>query len=146
MPLGAAGLNYRYVHHILPDDPDVQPDPVIGIAKSIVGDITDSSNQAKAFAFMFVTWQISSSVGYVVVPVSLSVSMTRILSYRLLIGGTFSRPADRFPELFTHPFWEQYPYFLPCFITSIIIFSIALFILFFFKEVCFYANVKPSVY
>ena len=61
-----------FVHHILLDHPDVQTDPVIGIAKSIVGDITDSSNQAKAFAFMLVAWQMSSSVGYVVVPVALS--------------------------------------------------------------------------
>ena len=71
MPLGAAGRKYRHVHHILPDHPEVQPAPVIGIGKSIVGDITDSSNQAKAFAFMFMAWQIGATVGYVVAPVSL---------------------------------------------------------------------------
>ena len=33
---------------------------------------------------------------------------------RPTIGGQLSRPHDRWPNVFTHPFWIQYPYFLPC--------------------------------
>ena len=61
-----------FVYHILPDYPGTQPAPVIGIAKSVVGDITDSSNQAKAFSLLFVGVQIGSSLGYVVALVLLS--------------------------------------------------------------------------
>jgi hypothetical protein len=25
-----------------------------------------------------------------------------------------SKPHDQWPELFTNPFWVNYPYFLPC--------------------------------
>ena len=56
---------------ILPNYPEAQPSPVIGIVKSIVGDVTDSSNQAKAFAFMFVIWQVGATFGYLFAPVSL---------------------------------------------------------------------------
>jgi hypothetical protein len=30
------------------------------------------------------------------------------------IGGVLSRPQDRWPDRFSHPFWAEYPYFLPC--------------------------------
>ena len=34
--------------------------------------------------------------------------------FRPLIGGVLSRPQDRWPNAFSHPFWAEYPYFLPC--------------------------------
>ena len=68
-PSGGCWTDKKVVHHILSDHPEVQPAPAIGIGKSIVGDITNSSNQAKAFAFMLVIWQIGATVGYVVAPV-----------------------------------------------------------------------------
>jgi hypothetical protein len=34
-------------------------------------------------------------------------------------GGVLSRPQDRWPNLFSHPFWGKYPYFLPCLATSV---------------------------
>ena len=30
------------------------------------------------------------------------------------LGGVLSRPQDRWPTVFSHPFWTKYPYFLPC--------------------------------
>jgi hypothetical protein len=36
-----------------------------------------------------------------------------------LVGGTLSRPQDRWPHLFTHPFWANYPYFLPCLVVAV---------------------------
>ena len=35
------------------------------------------------------------------------------------IGGMLSRPQDRWPLHFSHPFWAEYPYFLPCFAVAI---------------------------
>jgi len=36
-----------------------------------------------------------------------------------LIGGTLSRPQDRWPRLFSHPFWAKYPYSLPCLVAAV---------------------------
>ncbi|KAF5317946.1 hypothetical protein D9619_012266 [Psilocybe cf. subviscida] len=66
-----------------------------GVIKSVVGEITDSTNSADAFALLHVPWAAGSSFG-------------------ALIGGTFSRPADQFPSLFHSKFWIDHPYFLPC--------------------------------
>jgi hypothetical protein len=52
-----------------------------------------------------------------------------------VIGGTLARPQDNFPQLFSSPFWGEFPYFLPCGVTAG--FSLLTFgaILFFLKEV-----------
>jgi len=34
------------------------------------------------------------------------------------IGGVLSRPQDRWPHTFSHPFWADYPYFLPCLVAA----------------------------
>ncbi len=46
--------------------------------------------------------------------------------YRPLIGGQLAKPHDRWPTLFTHPFWQYYPYFLPCAASAL--FSVGIFI------------------
>ncbi|KIY51665.1 MFS general substrate transporter [Fistulina hepatica ATCC 64428] len=72
----------------------------IGVMKSIMGDLTDASNRAEVFGWMPVVWGLGSTLGP-------------------LIGGTLARPSDRFPSVFGGvPFWEKYPYFLPCLVTS----------------------------
>src|SRR6266404_4501898 len=38
--------------------------------------------------------------------------------FRPFIGGIFSRPQDRWPNVFSHPFWGDNPYFLPCLLTT----------------------------
>jgi hypothetical protein len=35
-----------------------------------------------------------------------------------MIGGQLSKPATRIPILFDTPFWQDYPYALPCFIAA----------------------------
>jgi len=35
-----------------------------------------------------------------------------------LIGGVLSRPQDRWPNTFSHRFWADYPYFLPCLVSA----------------------------
>ncbi|CAE6445293.1 unnamed protein product [Rhizoctonia solani] len=81
-----------------------------GVIKSIVAELTDSTNQAQGFALLSVTWYLGSTLGP-------------------LIGGSLSKPAERFPGLFgsrNHSwaklgmkgFWTDYPYFLPCFVAA----------------------------
>ncbi|KAF9048269.1 MFS general substrate transporter [Hymenopellis radicata] len=68
----------------------------IGVIKSMMAEMTDSTNIAQAYAYMPISW----STGAVLGPI---------------IGGALSRPAEQFPELFGNSeFLKEYPYFLPC--------------------------------
>lgn len=54
-----------------------------------------------------------------------------------MLGGTLSKPHERFPRYFGGGFWVKYPYFLPSFITSCFVVFASAVALVFFKEVCF---------
>lgn len=41
-----------------------------------------------------------------------------LLIIRPLIGGQLAKPHDRWPDVFTSPFWQYYPYFLPCAVSA----------------------------
>ncbi|KAH8979284.1 MFS general substrate transporter [Lactarius akahatsu] len=71
----------------------------IGVVKSMTAELTDETNAARGFSMPPVAW----SLGYVIGP---------------LIGGILSRPQDRWPHIFSHPFWADYPYFLPCLVAA----------------------------
>ncbi|KAF8840251.1 MFS transporter [Paxillus ammoniavirescens] len=66
-----------------------------GVMKSMLGELTDSTNRAQGFAWFPLAWSLGTTLGPA-------------------IGGTLSRPQDNFPHLFTSPFWAKFPYFLPC--------------------------------
>ncbi|KAG2138617.1 major facilitator superfamily domain-containing protein [Suillus bovinus] len=67
-----------------------------GVIKSMMIDITDSSNIAQAFGFLPLPWMTGNTLGP-------------------LIGGSLSHPADRFPRLFGQStFLKTHPYFLAC--------------------------------
>ncbi|KAM6495126.1 major facilitator superfamily transporter [Amanita muscaria] len=68
----------------------------VGVLKSVIGELTDSTNRADGFAYLAVVW----SVGATIAPV---------------IGGSLSHPHERLPAVFTSEFWREFPYFLPCF-------------------------------
>ncbi|KAH9008732.1 major facilitator superfamily domain-containing protein [Lactarius pseudohatsudake] len=70
-----------------------------GVIKSMIAELTDETNVARGFSMPPVAW----SLGYVIGP---------------LIGGGLSRPQDRWPHIFSHPFWVDYPYFLPCLVAA----------------------------
>ncbi|KAH9027866.1 MFS general substrate transporter [Lactarius pseudohatsudake] len=70
-----------------------------GVIKSMIAELTDETNVARGFSMPPVAW----SLGYVIGP---------------LIGGGLSRPQDRWPHIFSHPFWADYPYFLPCLVAA----------------------------
>ncbi|KAN0136118.1 MFS general substrate transporter [Lactarius tabidus] len=67
----------------------------VGVMKSMMIELTDETNMARGFSLIAVTWAVGGTLGP-------------------FIGGVLSRPQDRWPDLFSHPFWGKYPYFLPC--------------------------------
>ncbi|KIK52652.1 hypothetical protein GYMLUDRAFT_1028530 [Collybiopsis luxurians FD-317 M1] len=68
----------------------------VGVIKSILAEMTDTTNIAQAYAYMPIAWSSGGALGP-------------------MIGGTLARPADQFPEIFGHSeFLKKYPYFLPC--------------------------------
>jgi len=87
----------------------------IGVMKSVMGELTDSSNRAEGFSLMPVVWATGATLGP-------------------LMGGSLSNPAERFPDIFGGKFWKEYPYFLPCVTTSGFVFVGFAFTLIFFKE------------
>ncbi|CAH1762330.1 3451_t:CDS:2 [Entrophospora sp. SA101] len=76
----------------------------VGVAKSMLGELTDKTNQAKAFSLFGFCWGMGC--------------------IRPVIGGFLSHPADNFPKIFGNcPFLKSFPYFLPCFVASIVSFT-----------------------
>jgi MFS family permease len=73
------------------------------VIKSTVMDITDATNLPKAYSYTPISWNIGKIVGP-------------------LIGGSLSRPADRFPDIFGRSeLLKTYPYLLPCSISAIFV-------------------------
>ncbi|KIK45637.1 hypothetical protein CY34DRAFT_509579 [Suillus luteus UH-Slu-Lm8-n1] len=85
----------------------------IGVMKTVMGELTDSTNMAQGFALIPVIWSIGSFVGP-------------------LMGGILARPQDHWPRILTNPFWGKYPYFLPCAVSA------SLLLLAFFTLSCFF--------
>lgn len=68
----------------------------VGVIKGMMTEMTDSTNIAEMYAYMPIAWSAGGAIGP-------------------LIGGSLSRPADRFPNVFGNSrFLRNYPYFLPC--------------------------------
>ncbi|KAG8765864.1 hypothetical protein FRC12_007240, partial [Ceratobasidium sp. 428] len=74
----------------------------IAVSKSMMTELTDETNQAQCFAFLPIVWSAGSTLGP-------------------FLGGTLSHPASLVPSLFDTPFWNKYPYFLPCLVTAIFV-------------------------
>ncbi|KAF8267245.1 MFS general substrate transporter [Lactarius quietus] len=71
----------------------------IGTVKSTIAELTDETNIARGFSLPPVAWSLGGVFGP-------------------LIGGVLSRPQDRWPHMFSHHFWADYPYFLPCLVAA----------------------------
>ncbi|CAA7266807.1 unnamed protein product [Cyclocybe aegerita] len=87
----------------------------IGVMKTALGELTDATNRAEAFALMPAVWAFGATMGP-------------------LLGGSLSRPADRFPVVFASNFWKKFPYFLPCVATASYVFAVLLITGLFFEE------------
>ncbi|CAE6459209.1 unnamed protein product [Rhizoctonia solani] len=71
-----------------------------GLIKSVLGEITDETNQGAALSYFLLCW----SLGWLLAPA---------------IGGSFSHPAERYPSVFGFELFRRYPYLLPCLIASV---------------------------
>ncbi|PFH46778.1 hypothetical protein AMATHDRAFT_153861 [Amanita thiersii Skay4041] len=87
----------------------------IGVMKCVIGEITDSTNRAEGLAFLPVIWALGTTVGP-------------------LVGGSLSRPQERFPKVFGNRFWKEYPYFLPCVATASFVLVMSIVTMVFLKE------------
>ncbi|KAG2146249.1 major facilitator superfamily domain-containing protein [Suillus clintonianus] len=87
-----------------------------GVIKSMVMDVTDATNLPKAYGYMPLPWMLGTLVGP-------------------LVGGSLSRPADRFPGIFGgSELLKTNPYLLPCAVPAIFA-SVAWLVTYFrFKE------------
>lgn len=88
----------------------------MGVAKSVIAEITDASNMADAYAIMSLVWIFGSPTG-------------------TILGGILSRPAQTWPGTFGHfVFFHKHPYFLSCAVAGSIAFISGLVALFGLKE------------
>ncbi|KAH9030855.1 MFS general substrate transporter [Lactarius deliciosus] len=71
----------------------------LGVVKSMTAELTDETNVAQGFSMLPVAWSLGNLIGP-------------------LVGGFLSRPQDRWPLVFPHRFWADYPYFLPCLVAA----------------------------
>ncbi|RDB26338.1 Protein ZINC INDUCED FACILITATOR-LIKE 1 [Hypsizygus marmoreus] len=74
----------------------------IGVSKSVIAEITDSTNIADVFAMMPLIWSCGTTLGPI-------------------IGGMLSQPARSWPAIFGRVvFFHNYPYFLPCAVAALL--------------------------
>ncbi|KAI5479840.1 major facilitator superfamily protein [Pseudohyphozyma bogoriensis] len=84
----------------------------VGVARSAVQNITDSSNESRAFTYMGLAWGLGGIVGSV-------------------IGGLTENPVRNHPYFFgDSELFTDYPYLLPCLISGSITFTGAILSLF----------------
>ncbi|KAJ3783920.1 major facilitator superfamily domain-containing protein [Lentinula aff. detonsa] len=68
----------------------------IGVSKTVMAEITDSTNMADAFTMIPIMWSFGSTVGPA-------------------LGGILANPATQWPQLFgKFVFFRDFPYFLAC--------------------------------
>ncbi|KIO26760.1 hypothetical protein M407DRAFT_234206 [Tulasnella calospora MUT 4182] len=88
----------------------------VAVIQSVVSDITDETNQNKAFPLPALVWYMGAMIGP-------------------LIGGLLSHPAERYPNVFGGiPLLKERPFFLPCFISVLITITAMLSTVFFLEE------------
>jgi MFS family permease len=98
----------------------------IAVIHSVLGEITDSTNQMVALPIYGLIWPLGSIIGP-------------------LIGGTFSHPASKYPDILGYQFLKDYPYVLPCFIAfAIAIIGVSLGFIFLEETLPSKRNVKKS--
>ncbi|EJD05438.1 MFS general substrate transporter [Fomitiporia mediterranea MF3/22] len=86
------------------------------VVQSVVGEITDETNQAEAFPLTGLSW----SLGCIIGP---------------MIGGNFVNPEKNFPKTFgAMQIFKDYPYLLPCLVSAVLTIISVLVGLVFMKE------------
>ncbi|KIK57652.1 hypothetical protein GYMLUDRAFT_45818 [Collybiopsis luxurians FD-317 M1] len=68
----------------------------IGVSRTMMAEITDSTNRADAFSMISIMWAVGTTLGPA-------------------LGGVLADPASRWPTIFgKFQFFHEYPYFLAC--------------------------------
>ncbi|KIK60234.1 hypothetical protein GYMLUDRAFT_43976 [Collybiopsis luxurians FD-317 M1] len=76
----------------------------IGVTKTVMAESTNETNRADAFTLMPLVWTIGTVIGSA-------------------LGGVLADPARTWPSIFGKvSFFEQYPWFLPCFAAGLLAF------------------------
>jgi MFS family permease len=101
LTMSCFGLSKRFVWAIMARMVGGLLNGNMGIAKSILADITDTSNRPFAFSLLGLMWGLGMIAGPI-------------------IGGFFCDPVKNIPFFKASLFLKEYPYFLPCFISSCI--------------------------
>jgi len=86
-----------------------------GVLKTIIAEITDETNVAGAYSCLPIVWFVG-------------------VTFAPMVGGQFSRPAERMPLLFDTPFWQDHPYALPCFAAAGFSFTCMIIAFFYLEE------------
>ena len=90
----------------------------VSIVKAMVGEISDTSNQARAYSLLPLMAGLGASLGP-------------------LIGSIFAHPAERFPKVFgDFELLKTYPYLLACLVAALNSLASATFGFFYLNEVC----------
>ncbi|KAJ4464939.1 hypothetical protein J3R30DRAFT_3317651 [Lentinula aciculospora] len=76
----------------------------VGVARGSVVFITDSSNEGRAYAILGFCWGFGGLLGPI-------------------IGGSFERPAEKWPVFHQWKFLDQFPYILPTTLAGLILFA-----------------------
>ncbi|KIY68710.1 MFS general substrate transporter [Cylindrobasidium torrendii FP15055 ss-10] len=87
----------------------------IGVAKTVIGEITDSTNIGDAFATMPLIWGLGSTAGPI-------------------IGGLLANPQEQWPIFDRLPFFHDHPYLLPCAVSGLFSFIIFIITVLFLNE------------
>ena len=81
----------------------------------VVGEITDETNAAQAFALLPLFFAIGGIVSHPCIAVIVAVDPDPFSKIGPAIGGYLPRPAERFPHLFGNSaLFREFPYLLPC--------------------------------
>lgn len=88
----------------------------IGVTKSAIAELTDSSNRGDAYAFIPLIWSFGTTTGPI-------------------LGGVLSNAATRWPDTFGRiAYVKTHPYFLPCFVAAAFSFATFIIVCFALKE------------
>ena len=112
--------------------------------KSMMVEITGATNLARAYSYMPLAWSSGATLGLVLlINICGLAHSTAHHMCSPYIGGSLSKPADRFPDVFGGwDFFKTYPYFLACAIPAAYSALIWLVTYFFLKEVSVLFHVR----
>ncbi|KAF9056710.1 major facilitator superfamily domain-containing protein [Rhodocollybia butyracea] len=96
------------------------------VVQSMVGDLSDASNQATVFPIYALAWPIGSITGPI-------------------IGGMLSNPADTYGSFFQNSIFSRHPYFLPGLVSGVLALLCVLFAYFYLEEVSSFVQRRPSL-